>query len=117
MKARSFSLAELEWQQVDLRVKKQVISCVNMTVTRYRFGSAGYFPRHIHDQEQITYVIDGEIRFFVKGREYSLRSGGMIIISPDVPHSAKAGEQGADVLSIVSPARTGARSVRTLEEA
>lgn len=115
MSARSFELADLQWERLDAGLERQVVDCVTMTVTRYRFAPGGRFPNHVHDQEQITYVIDGELSFSVEGRPYALTTGSMIVIPPEVAHSALAGETGADVLSVVSPPRTQQRAVRMLE--
>src|SRR5215469_12260902 len=46
---------------------------------------------------------------------YSLRGGDLIVIPAGVPHSAKAGSAGAEVLSVVSPPRRGARPLTMLE--
>jgi quercetin dioxygenase-like cupin family protein len=116
MSAFSTSLDAIEWEHVDALLKKKVVDGTNMTVTRYSFSPEGIFPHHVHDQEQATYVLSGELEFNLDGEHHALRSGDLIVIPPDVPHRATAGEAGAEVLSVVAPARTGGRGVRYLHE-
>jgi quercetin dioxygenase-like cupin family protein len=114
--AYSTSLEKRAWEPVDAHIKKKVVDGRNMTVTRYSFSPASVFPHHVHDQEQITYVLSGEVRFVLGGEDHRLRPGDLIVIPPDVPHSATAGTAGAELLSIVSPARTGGRGMQVVDE-
>jgi len=86
-----------------------------MTVTLYSFRGGSRFPHHVHSQEQITYVLDGQLTFVVDDQFHRLRAGDLIVIPAGVPHSAKAGSAGAEVLSVVSPPRRGARPLTMLE--
>jgi quercetin dioxygenase-like cupin family protein len=112
----SADLADLEWFQVDERLRKKVLNGQNMTVTRYSFAPRGRFPHHVHDQEQITYVLAGRLTFRVGNEDHVLNEGSLVIIPSSLPHSAEAGSQGAEVLSVVAPARTEGRGVSYLEE-
>jgi quercetin dioxygenase-like cupin family protein len=116
MSAFSTSLDAIEWQRVDSLLKKKVVDGANMTVTRYSFSPGGTFPHHVHDQEQATYVLSGELEFVLNGERHPLSAGDLIVIAPDVPHRAIAGAAGAEVLSVVTPARTGGRGVRYVQE-
>jgi quercetin dioxygenase-like cupin family protein len=112
--AFSTALDDIEWEVVDARVKKKVLHGRRMTVTRYSFAGGGRFPHHSHDQEQITYVLTGELTFELQGERHLLKTGSLIMIPPHVPHSAGAGREGAEVLSIVSPARLEGRGIEML---
>jgi quercetin dioxygenase-like cupin family protein len=116
MRAYSISLEKNAWEQVDARLKKKAVNGRNMTVTRYSFSPEGAFPHHVHDQEQITYVLAGDVRFVMESEDHSLRVGDVIVIPPGVPHRAIAGSAGAEVLSVVAPARTEGRGVEYLSE-
>lgn len=58
-------------------------------------------PEHSHDSEQFSYVINGALRFFLDGQEVIVRSGEMLEIPSNLPHSAIAIEDttGIDVFS------------------
>ncbi|GGH04759.1 cupin domain-containing protein [Silvibacterium dinghuense] len=65
-------------------------------------------PEHSHANEQITYVIEGALRFLLgeeTGRETVIvRAGETLVIPPHLPHSAEALEDTVD-LDIFAPPR------------
>lgn len=113
-----YALDELDWVRVDDLLEKKVVHGQRMTVTNYRFAARGRFPNHVHPQEQITYCLQGEVRFVVDGRRVTLGPGELVVIPPEVPHEAEAGPAGALVLSMVSPSRAGeaASGITLLEQ-
>lgn len=117
VEALSFSLDDLEWVEVNPRLKKKVLNGKRMTVTRYSFYAGGRFPFHSHDQEQVTYVISGTMTFIVEGLEHALDAGAMIIIPALARHEAQAGAGGAEVLSVVAPPRSDEGDISILEKA
>jgi quercetin dioxygenase-like cupin family protein len=52
----------------------------------------------------------------VKDLDHELNEGSLVIIPSSLAHSAQAGDEGAEVLSVVAPARTEGRGVSMLEE-
>ena len=44
-------------------------------------------PPHSHPHEQISYVVSGEVLFFLDGVPTRLGPGDITTIPPDVPHS------------------------------
>jgi quercetin dioxygenase-like cupin family protein len=44
-------------------------------------------PPHAHSHEQISYVVDGEIFFFLEKECERLGPGDMFFVPPDKPHS------------------------------
>ena len=44
-------------------------------------------PPHHHPHEQITYVAEGEVIFFIDGTPYHLSAGDMIAVAPNLPHT------------------------------
>jgi quercetin dioxygenase-like cupin family protein len=103
------------WEQLDGLLKRKTVHGSSMTLTRYRFKAGGRFPNHRHEQEQITLVLDGTLTFSTADGAYEVERGAAIVIPPRVAHSAVAGDEGAEVVSIVSPARTEDRGVQMLE--
>ena len=47
-------------------------------------------PEHHHQQEQITYILEGQLNMVIGGKPYSLTAGSYFIIHSNVPHSAVA---------------------------
>lgn len=112
---KTYTVSELESKQVDPQLSAKVVHAARMTVTRYSFRSGGRFPHHVHNQEQVTYVLDGQLTFLVDGQTHRLCAGDLIVIPVGIAHSAEAGSAGAEVLSVVSPARQGAHPITLLE--
>jgi len=110
------ALESLEWETVDALVRKKVVDGRSMTLTRYSFQAGGRFPHHVHDQEQMTMVIAGRLTFEAQGVDHVLEQGSVIVIPSGLPHTAEAGPDGAEVVSVVSPARTEGRGMTILEE-
>jgi quercetin dioxygenase-like cupin family protein len=44
-------------------------------------------PPHSHPHEQITYVAEGELLFFVGDTPYQVKAGDMIAVPSNVPHT------------------------------
>ena len=61
-------------------------------------------PAHHHENEQISYVLRGTLKFVINGEEISLRTGEVLHIPSNVVHSAEALEDTLD-LDVFSPPR------------
>ncbi len=44
-------------------------------------------PPHRHPHEQVTYVAEGELYFFIDGEPHRLSAGDLVTVPGDVPHS------------------------------
>jgi len=64
-------------------------------------------PRHQHENEQITYVLEGALRFRLGAegaQQVDVRAGEVLTIPSNLPHSAEALEDTLDV-DIFDPPR------------
>ncbi len=64
-------------------------------------------PRHFHENEQLTYVLEGALRFWLgedEGEERVVRAGEVLHIPSNLPHKALALEDTLDV-DVFSPPR------------
>ncbi|GGA89665.1 cupin domain-containing protein [Puia dinghuensis] len=61
-------------------------------------------PGHQHPQEQITYMVEGEMEMTIGGEKYLLTAGCVHVIPSNVPHSAHALTD-CTVIDSFSPAR------------
>lgn len=46
-------------------------------------------PEHVHEEQQITFVVEGEFEFTIAGETRLLRRGTVAVIPPWVPHAAR----------------------------
>ena len=57
-------------------------------------------PLHHHDNEQLTYVLEGALKFWIgseDGQEIVVHAGEVLVIPSNVPHKAEALEDTLDV--------------------
>ena len=62
-------------------------------------------PIHTHESEQMTYVLQGALRFLVDGEEIIVREGEVLHIPSGAPHQAEALEDTFE-LDVFSPIRS-----------
>jgi quercetin dioxygenase-like cupin family protein len=62
-------------------------------------------PRHSHDSEQMTYVLQGALKFLIKGEEITVREGEVLHIPSGIEHQAEALEDTFE-LDLFSPVRS-----------
>jgi len=61
-------------------------------------------PMHAHDSEQMTYILQGALRFLVGGEEIIVREGEVLHIPSRTPHQAEALDDTFE-LDVFSPIR------------
>lgn len=61
-------------------------------------------PEHSHHNEQVTYVLDGALKFWIDSRVIVVHAGEVLLIPPHVPHKAEALEDTVDI-DIFTPPR------------
>ena len=61
-------------------------------------------PEHHHESEQVTYILEGALKFELEGREVVVHKGEVLRIPSFVPHRAVALEDTLD-LDVFSPIR------------
>ncbi len=79
-----------------------------MTVARIVLKKGCQVPLHSHENEQISLIVSGRLRFGVGeggSQEITVGSGEVLHLPPNVPHSAYAEEETV-VLDLFSPPAT-----------
>jgi len=97
------------WDAVPLEsmsdvISRRVFSGEKAMVAQVYLKKDAVVPLHSHESEQITYILDGALKFELQGREVTVRKGEMLLIPSNVPHRAVALEDTLD-LDIFSPIR------------
>lgn len=62
-------------------------------------------PRHAHDEEQITIVLEGELEFDIGHETRILTKGHVAVVPPNVPHGARTHDSGCVEVDVFSPPR------------
>jgi quercetin dioxygenase-like cupin family protein len=97
------------WEEMPVEVMsecigRKIISGDNAMVAQVFLKKGAVVPEHFHESEQITYILDGALRFELEGREVVVGKGQVLRIPSNVPHRAVALEDTLD-LDIFSPIR------------
>jgi quercetin dioxygenase-like cupin family protein len=96
--------SDVEVEQLSSTIGRQFIVGTNMMIARVLLKKGGHVPMHQHHNEQITYILEGALRFVVGGNEVVVRAGEVLCVPPHVPHEAFAIEDTVD-LDIFNPPR------------
>jgi quercetin dioxygenase-like cupin family protein len=102
-------MEHLMWDTVPLEVMsdliaRKVIHGDKSTVAQVFLKKGALVPVHQHDSEQMSYMLQGSMRFELQGKKIVVGQGEVIVIPSNVPHSAVALEDGLS-LDIFSPIR------------
>jgi len=93
------------WDDVPLEplnslLDRRMISGERMMIAQILLKKDCVVPTHHHENEQITYVISGALRFLLgenQDEEVVVRGGEVLVIPSNLPHSAFALEDTVDV--------------------
>jgi len=97
------------WDQMEKEVLsdaiwRKIVSGEKAMVAQVFLRKGAVVPEHHHESEQITYILEGALKFEIEGREIVVASGQVLRIPSHVPHRAVALEDTLD-LDIFSPIR------------
>ncbi len=99
-----FSWDTVKKEVMNAKIWRKVISGEKAMVAQVFIAKGGVVPTHHHESEQLTFILDGALRFELEGREIVVHKGEVLHIPSNVPHRAVALEDTMD-LDIFSPIR------------
>ena len=106
-KAKLHKWDDLQWEELNPDISRKLITGGNVMVAQIFLKKGGIVPKHSHHNEQVTYVLDGALRFLLgedQDEEVIVRRGEVLVIPPNLPHSAQALEDTMDV-DVFNPPR------------
>ena len=62
-------------------------------------------PPHSHPNEQVSYVAEGEIFFFLENQRQRLSAGDMFLVPPDIPHTIQLLTEHVRLVDCFTPIR------------
>jgi quercetin dioxygenase-like cupin family protein len=87
-------------ERVTDEIDRRVITGERMMLAHVYLKKGSIVPRHSHDNEQLTYILEGALRFKLgpEGSEVIVvRAGEVLVIPSNVLHEAEALEDTLDV--------------------
>jgi quercetin dioxygenase-like cupin family protein len=93
-------------ERVSDRLERRLVTGDRMMLAHVYLEKGCIVPKHSHENEQLTYILEGALRFWLgdEEEEVVVRSGEVLVIPSNVPHKAQALEDTLDV-DIFSPPR------------
>jgi len=88
-------------------LQRRLIPAERMTIGHVYLQKGCVVPAHVHENEQLTYILEGTLRFWLGDDEaetVDVHAGEVLHIPPNVPHRAEALEDTLDV-DVFSPPR------------
>ena len=98
---------DLPKEELKPDLHRRLIPAERMTIGHVYLDKGCVVPRHSHENEQLTYILEGTLRFWLgaDGAEVvDVHAGEVLHIPANVPHRAEALEDTLDV-DIFSPPR------------
>ncbi|MGA9978127.1 MAG: cupin domain-containing protein [Candidatus Sulfotelmatobacter sp.] len=102
-------LQHIPWHAISLEelnplLQRQFVVGQEVMLARVLLKKGCIIPEHSHHNEQITYILEGALKFWIDGREIVVHAGEVLTIPPNMPHKAEAVEDTVD-LDIFNPPR------------
>jgi len=103
------TLKYLSWKEVHLETinplfQRQLIVGNQVMLARVLLKRGCIVPLHSHENEQLSYILEGALKFWIDGKEIVVHAGEVLTIPPHMPHKAEALEDTVD-LDIFHPPR------------
>ena len=102
-------LRHIPWSSVEVEtlnplLGRHFVVGQNVMVARVLLKKGCMVPEHSHHNEQITYILEGALKFWIDGKEIVVNAGEVLTIPPNMPHRAEALADTVD-LDIFNPPR------------
>ena len=104
---RFFRWEDMPRERVTDMLDRRLITGERMMLAHVYLKKGCIVPQHSHENEQITYILEGALRFWIGedgAQEVIVRAGEVLTIPSHVVHKAEALEDTLDV-DIFSPPR------------
>ena len=104
---RLFRVADVPLEKVTDQIDRRLITGDRIMLAHVYLKKGSIVPTHSHENEQITYILEGALRFWVgedESEEIVVRAGDVLHIPSNVVHKAQALEETLDV-DVFSPPR------------
>ena len=98
------SWKDVEREKLNPLIDREMVVGDQVMLARVIMKKGAHVPLHHHHNEQVTYILEGALRFTIEGQEITVRAGETLCIPSNVPHEAFAVEDTVD-LDIFNPPR------------
>jgi quercetin dioxygenase-like cupin family protein len=98
---RRAELRHVPWNSVEVEalnplLGRHFVVGQNIMLARVLLKKGCIVPEHSHPNEQLTFIAEGALKFWIDGREIVVNAGEVLTIPPNMPHKAEALEDTVD---------------------
>ncbi len=82
---------DMEWEHLSDKIRRKMVYGEKAMLTLIELDDGTVVPQHSHENEQITYVLSGRMRFWFgadRETEIEVGPGETLVIPSSVPHEA-----------------------------
>jgi quercetin dioxygenase-like cupin family protein len=102
-------LQYIPWHTIPLEelnplLQRQFVVGQEIMLARVLLKKGCIVPEHSHHNEQLTYILDGALKFWIDGKQIVVHAGEVLCIPANMPHKAEAMEDTVD-LDVFTPPR------------
>jgi quercetin dioxygenase-like cupin family protein len=94
----------VEHEKLNDLIGREMVVGDNLMLARVFLKKGAHVPEHHHHNEQVTYILEGALKFHIDGKEIVVRAGEVLCIPSNMPHEAWAVEDTLD-LDVFNPPR------------
>ncbi len=105
--AKLYRWDEIPRERLNPKLERKIVSGERVMLTRIYLAKGCVVPLHQHENEQLTYVVEGALEFRLgaeDGPTVTVRSGEVLHLPSNLPHMAVALEDTLDI-DVFSPPR------------
>jgi quercetin dioxygenase-like cupin family protein len=95
---------DVQRERLNPHIDREMVVGDKIMLARVLMKKGAHVPLHHHHNEQVTYILEGALKFNVGGKEITVRAGEVLCIPPNMPHEAWAEEDTVD-LDVFNPPR------------
>jgi quercetin dioxygenase-like cupin family protein len=95
---------EIALEKVTEMISRKIVTGERLMTAQVYLKKGALVPKHSHESEQMTYVLQGALKYLIGGEEITVREGEVIHIPSWVDHQAEALDDTFE-LDLFSPIR------------
>ena len=96
--------ATIPVEELNPLLQRQFIVGRDIMIARVLLKKGCIVPEHSHHNEQVTYILEGALKFWIGGQTIVVKAGEVLTIPPHLCHKAEALEDTVD-LDVFTPPR------------
>jgi quercetin dioxygenase-like cupin family protein len=96
--------SDIAVESITPAIDRKFITTERVTLANFQLKAGGVVPRHAHEQEQLSYVVSGALKFVMEGQTVVASAGDVVQIPSGLAHEVEVLED-SSVIDVFAPVR------------